>query len=375
MELKNDKEIKNIEDYLLTTLAICGEVKALGIGRNMPFTETYILRHLSEMVQDGLIRKYEYDDGKFYRLSKKGIEQIEKDTPDLMSRLDLLIGPKGERYKGTKEKRKRRRHSFEVASLSLKENMTVDLISLSPARAEWQEVSDMDFAGIISRVNPEEKTFLTKRVLRGMDDALEAHPRNHMFRTIGVFFSGKNIFPAYYIENPGERFWGDVEISFLNLLTKAVMDNYNAPAERYSGIFYTGRERVIRDYLFPEKRVYRFSPNKVYGIYYMIPINKSAGATTSLILTDKWRERTNALLIESEGRIGDGTSSEGLPVYNFLGNNLSYMKRNALPLQKSKGVLIVHDWQVEIAKRMFGPGHELRVVEDEMLREILKDIK
>ena len=369
------KDIKNIEEYLLAMFAICGEVKTLGIGRNMPFTETYVLRHLTEMTESGLIRKYAYDDGKYYRLSRKGVSRLEKTAPELMPRLDLLIGPKGERYKGAKDKRKRRRHSLELAALSLKENMKVDLIALTPDEIVWQETHNKELEDIIASVNPSEKTFLTKRIVRGFDKVMETHPRNHMFRTVGVFMSNANVFPAYYIENPGEKFWGDVEISFLNLLMKTVNENYKTKVERYSGIFYTAKEKVIKEYLFPEKRAYRFSPGKIYALYYMIPMNKSAGPTTSLILTEGWREKVNALLIEKEGRIGDGTSKEGLPVYNFLGNNLSYMKKNIPALQNTKGVLIIHDWQEEIIKRMFGPAHELRVVEEEMLRAIIRDIR
>ena len=370
-----NKELKNVEEYILALLAVCGEVKALGIGRKMPFTETYVLRTLAEMTKDGLIRKYEYDDGRFYRLSKKGMALIESDFSELVSHLDLLIGEKGQRYKGTKEKRKRRRHSLEIAALGISENMDVDFFGLSPNRITWEDFAGKSADEIIAKIDPNKKTFITKRMLYGKGDVLETHPRNHMFRTIGVFFSGANVFPAYYMDAPGERYRHDVELSFVNLLTKSVKVNYRDNMERLSGIFYTGKDTIMRDFLFPSKKTYRFMPNTVYNIYYMLPMNKSVEATTSLILTPAWREKVNNLLIESPGgRAGDGTTFNGTPVYNFLGNNIVYMKKNAPALQNNEGVLIIHDWQIDIAKRLFGEKHELRVVEEDMLRAILQDI-
>ena len=109
-------------------------------------------------------------------------------------------------------------------------------------------------------------------------------------------------------------------------------------------------------------------------MYYMLQLDKG-GPATSLILTPDWKEKTNSLLIENAGgKEGDGTSDERLAVYNFLGNNIGLMRTLVPEIKREKRILIVHDWQVDIVKRLFGDNNALRVVEEDMLEELIKDI-
>ena len=195
-----------------------------------------------------------------------------------------------------------------------------------------------------------------------------------MYRTTGIFFSGSSIYTTYNLTVPGERLWKDVELSFLTTLQRAVRDSYQIKSPRYGSIFYMPKAKTIYEFLFPDRKSYRFMPGLIYNMYYMLQLDKG-GPATSLILTPDWKEKTNSLLIENAGgKEGDGTSDERLAVYNFLGNNIGLMRTLVPEIKREKRILIVHDWQVDIVKRLFGDNNALRVVEEDMLEELIKDI-
>ena len=109
-------EIANIEEYIICVMGLVGEIKVMGIGRTMPYTDTYILKGAASLVSNGFIRKYQYQDAKFYRLTEKGLLKLTEISPALASHFELICGDGNSRYKGTKDKQRKRRRLYETWS-------------------------------------------------------------------------------------------------------------------------------------------------------------------------------------------------------------------------------------------------------------------
>lgn len=367
-----EKEINNIEEYMLCALGVCGELRAKNLGKTLPFTDTYVLRTAAQMVEKGLIRKYEYPDAKFYKLSEKGFKVLNSISPVLGLHFGLLCGEEGNRYKGSKEKRRKKRRTSELAEMCLSEGYNIDLINLTQDKLVDSLAEPID--NVFEGVNPEDNTFLTNRMIYHLKDEMAVHPGTHMYRTTGVLLHKETVYATYYLIAPGERWWREVEGRFVSTLTQSLKSNYMNTEINPAAIFYTVKDSVLESFIFPEKREFRITPNTIYNVAYMIPLNKEPGPVTSLLLKDDWRNKVNELLIESpNGRQGDGLSADGRPVYNLLGCNIGLMRKTAHEIKAVNGIAIVHDWQVNIAKRMYGDV-TLRVVESDMLKELIKDI-
>ena len=376
--------VENAKEYVIAMIGMTGEIKAKGIGRRLPYGERYARIAVQELRSESKIRKYRYEDASYFRLcDPAGTEALIKISPELYRHFGLLAGEEGNRYKGTQDFRRNRRKTYEIAEACFNEGIGIDFFTIGSYDAPLSHKSgaERSLAENLSLIAPCEEIFLTNRTLKEMDSRMAAHPKNHMYRTTGLLIGSDNVYSTYYLLKAGERWWKDVELQYADaikrLITGTISIYKNDPAlYRNSAIIYLKDTELLYEYIKLTRKENRINPSLIYNFTYHIPMDQDPGCMTKILLTETWKEKTNSLLIENrKGEIGDGEDGRGRPVYNFLGLNLRRMKAEREKVKAHNGIVIVSAYAVGLARELFGSNVNLRIVEEEMLRELMKDVR
>lgn len=395
--------------YLFARFAICGELAYNGGANETPYAYNYVVNELSKMKSEGLIRLYKYPDGRsFYRLCEPaGTEKLKELSTDLLMHLDLMVGPEGKRYKGSKDYRVKQRKLYEVCALLESTGVTIDGLKaiktnkrgkcgfVCETSDEQSDLSDTVFfkngelksvQQIFEQVNPEEYNFISTKAMRNVsDDAIQLHPRTHMHRSIGILLHGANMYSVYCLQGSREQWLRSVESQAVYQMQRLASMHLPAFEGKKTigskkAIFYVPNSNVLTDLVTCRTKTVKIKADTVYNFPYFVPLSENAGDVTRMLLVDDWKKKLNAILsseTSSPDDAEDGWLENGDGMYNFLCCNAALMKERASRINSRRSVstIVIHDWQKEAAEILFGKNVKAVVINDEQFRILLTAVE
>lgn len=379
-----------IKDYYMARLCVTGELPCIGLARVEEFDYTHSTREIKKLNQEKLIRTYRYPDNKrFYRLSDpNGTEAMKEFPEELRYHLDMMIGPKGERYKRSVDYRLKQRRIFEVADMFAKHEVSVDLIKIIKPQSKIgrnQSITEAHgpsiflgdgtrktFQDILERIPKDEPVFLTNKVMYKISEAFTPHPKEHMYRAIGLLIKGLNVYSVYYINSTKEIWWKDVETSLAHHTVRFAKSHLEAYEEiqgnrlpMKKAIFYMSDAGQVIDFLDTEKPTLK--PNDVYDLAYIVPLKENAFDISRMLMERNWKPKLDEILFEEVAKredICDGYI-KGVPGYNLLCLNLAEYKKKINHLRNKRGIIFTHDWMAEYVRKKVSEKAEVVSVNGE----------
>lgn len=405
-------ETSNAERYLLSRFICCGEIASVEIGKNTPYSKSYIVEQAKKMRENGYIYRFKYSDQRtFYRLKQKGIDRIrELFGEDAASHVELLLGKN--RYGGTKVLKLRQRKIYEAAYYFHSSGFSIDLYQndTNPKKNRFgngkkccneeseenaEEKSEGIFKGtvlrtmpeILKQIHPEDYVYLTSRAFRNITDAeYQLHPRTIMFRSNGLMIHNDSVYGIYWMNGPYEQWMREVEMQYASQVQR-LTNNFlsglkNKRSNLTKAIFLLPDTDAYTEFVLQESKRVIMHPDDIFNLAYVLPRSENAKDIISMLLVPHWRQAVNRLMIpelEEHGLSEDGyitQDDEKIPVYNFLCSNIRLMHRMApVILSKKAAAIIIHDWQIDAAEKLFGTNAMQFIVTEEQFQTLLTDVK
>ena len=403
-------EASNCEEYILARFALCGELPSVGIGIGIPYSNTYVVDTIRKMRKKDLIHEFRYNDRKkYYRISNpKGMEAIRKRYGSTAtSHLELMLGDSSSRYKGTSDYRMKQRKLYELCFFFNSVGFDVDRIHIAKESNDFGSKKDhkslrrisvtekekgvfsrrgtlKSIPQIFSEYDSAAPTFLTSKALRNLaDTGIQLHPRTQMYRASGMMISGKNIFSVYYLRGSGEMWWKDVEGQYAfqmwrmaaNHLQTVKGTSFNAGLRK--AIFFFPDRETVTDFITNRTKRVKINPGDVYNMTYAVPLKENAAAIIKMLSIDNWRNKLNRVLSitpSTSTEVEDGFMESGTGMFNFLCCNIRRMKLMAERIKATNAVVLIHDWQQEIAHELYGKKVNAIVIDEAMFDVLVRAV-
>ena len=413
----------NCREYLLLKLAICGELACTGIGDNAPYSKSYVLKEIAKMRNENIIHDHRYKDRKrYYRLKDPaGTEALSRCHPDALSHLDVMVGEQGKRYKGSQDHRIKMRRMYDICTFYNDMGIAVDRMKIvrdsvgfgTPLARDMSRSNDSVFTAegelkkmqdILGMISPDEMVFLSRRLIRKLSDKYSFKGRYEMFRAVGILVHQKQLYEIYYFMSAEERWTADTERALVNATTLHAEQNLSA--------FAAGKDRMLQskaiiylpdvqsvEMIVPKKErgnaqrirekkkenessaepVEVIDPLDVYNIAYAVPLSENAEDITRMLLIDGWRNKVcDAIPVKvrasnNELEFGWMDEQRTEAVYNLLCCNVGYMRQIAPRINSSnvKSKVIIHDWQEELVRMLYGENVITIDVDAKMFKALL----
>lgn len=210
---------------------------------------------------------------------------------------------------------------------------------------------------IISRAGAGQEIFLTIRALTSRKNKQYRNSKNLMHRMYGILIKGKTFLNVYYLGASGEMWWVDVERQAMAITQRYRKEAYpGTELGEGAGIFYVPDQEICRDFFFPQKKVRaQIHPPDAYAASYVLPLSANHADIRRMVLLEDWEAKCKSILFPDGGfasRFSDGCVGDA-EAYILLANDMTKMKKIAPRVRGSGVIVIIHDWQTEIADRLY----------------------
>lgn len=368
---------KNIQEIFLARLACAGELPCINILDDLELNRSYMLGEIKRLEKDGIIYRHKFPREKsFFRLSEpNGRVLMSELNEELNNHIELLIGEKGNRYKGSKTYRKKQRALAEIINVALKANIEIDHIGIiysanvfglgeegklnDNKRTIFQNNKIKTLDEILKDVHPKVPIFLTQKATKNLSDSIKTHSRSEMYRSKGVFISNKNVYPAYYIDGVETMWFKDVEAQYmmhLNRYCKNYLKSYSDKSSKMlpKAMFFFKNNKILNNFILDRKR-HKINPTDVYNLSYAIPLDENADDIVKMLLVDKWKEKTLKLFLkDTTSKSGeDGNMGDDTKVYSLLCSNIGRIYEIKNIVYNKGGLVLCHEWQREVLEEFF----------------------
>lgn len=421
----------NVEEYILARFVLCGEIKAVEIGKGTPYATKSVTvaaaRLKKEQVKSRKVKiegekkkrtereriarriyPYQYADKKtFYRLSQKGFEEVEElFGKEAMRHLILLLGES--RYTGTRVAQIKRRRMYEVILLFSKMGFAIDGLTIrantghdsgnaqsaneryiqNGQKGIFEENGKLKTVpNIVSQISGKEGYFLSGKALRKMTKETETlRSRFEMFRAEGLLIYRSDVFAIYLLRSAGEiwmraaemqiayQTWRTTETYLPALMGKEKRSNLR------KAIFFVSSAKVYTDFTTNRTKNRKINPNDIYNLAYVVPMTENASDIVKMLLVVNWKQKLNQILIPLPPKKADPedgwieAEGERVGIYNFLCSNIGQMQRMKQRIESRKSIVIIHDWQEEAADILYGKETEKMIIDTATFKELLEAV-
>lgn len=422
----------NCKEYLLKKFALCGELNRTGIPKTTPYSAKHVQTTLKELdgrlTEKALISPYEYMDRKnFYRLRKRnGIPALQSiDAENVMyNHYCLLVGTDERRNTGGKKQQLKQRKLYEVCALFASSNFEIDLLSLdetaetnseldrtvfksyeeqlkideesAQAKENGEKITEENIlkskmrstSDVLREIKPDIPCFITSKVLRNyFPQGISLHSRILMFKSLGILFSGTQVYSIYNLVNGAEEVWyQDVETQYANVLQRLSKENLKSFANLQNAVFRTKAivyvpNKIEYFKLMTEEKL-KIDPPKSYGLSYYVPLQENAKEITEMLLLKEWRFELDEVLenifsckLAESGDLEDGWMQDGTGMFNLLCGNIKHMKHIQKRVRSIKTTIICHDWMVPTVEEMYGNDINIIPISEEFFSKLLQAVK
>ena len=358
----------------------------------------HAVRAIKSAEENNMIRRCEYKDRKkYFRVSEPKISEMYESLPDeIKLHLDLMVGDRQHRYCGGYDFRIKQRRLYDIAGCMCSVGASIDFDyitclkvkgydNLPPqrdTRSIFKNGEVRDSKEILSDVRDEEIVFFTNKAIRrsAVKSSITSQPRIMMSRVIGYLVSGKNTYSCYYVGGAKESWFKDVEWQTGERFTRLCKSlpyylKHRNEIPDLQVIIYTKNTEVFKNLLTGEK--VSIKPLEVYRLAYYLPMSENVDDMTAMLTINDWKKKLDTCfgLKKDDNINGDGVLETGDEVFNFLCCNIGRFVKMQGYIQRSKPVLIIHEWMEEFANEFFGSECPKRIVSNDEFKQMLSVVK
>lgn len=374
--------------YVLFVLALAGEVEYDSLLHTSVFSDSYMAKILQRMIKDKKIRKvtYSHDDSDIVLVRMRDA-WAEQDLHDLSQELswhyDLMTGSPDQRFKGSRTHKDRLYKMGRLIYALYVSGLSVDLFYHTHVPNDFGKAPRPEGGGqpeflssylkpktiyaadgtlltpedYIARLGRSDAGFITSRALYGKRANRYQNSKNLMTRMYGLIVRGHLFYNVYYVTQPGELWWRDVERQAMILTLRYRHSIYpEARAGEGAAIIYTETVSTIYGMFFPPKKTRaRIYPPDVYPHAHMVPLDQNHADIRSLLLTDNYKSKLATLLLKENAQVDkpyDGIVN-GYETYILLDSDMTRMANLIPRLKQHPAILVIHKWQEDLIKALY----------------------
>ena len=404
-------KVANFEEFLLSLLAICGEVDEKYLVGRMKcnnsvlknYSYDYLKHSIGDMEKRKLINKKSYSGldskRKYIRLSKiKGYDAVSNMSDEFMPHFALMAGDENNRYKGSVARLRRKRDTMFLTLMHLLDGYMVDYLSLDFTPDEEGPVIDSVFRKSVFDINGElrkpedvialiergEKAYITSNALKDIHNQAASIFKGRSQYT-GLIIALPLSYICYFIPYPNYAWSKKIEDAFKLLMTIKLKKSYGeGRAKPPAAIFYLPDVECYHKFINlpakakPEKgRSRRLNPADIFDAGYLLPISGTNYREIREILLMEHGEEMLSKVVLGDNYISnqeyDGML-QGCKIYNLLLCDFAKMQKIKKSVREEDSIVIIHKWQEEALREYLGEDTRIITVNEEEFFDLLMEI-
>lgn len=395
--------VSNLQEMILALVGIAGEVDEKYLFSRFlnsilnQYSYTYAKRTIRSMCEQNMLNKKGYKDidekEKYLRLSKIAGDKAAADiSEELLPHFSLMAGDANNRYKGTKNRLRRKKDTMHLALTHLLDGIMVDFITIEydPQKEKGREENEyrksvFDKNGmllhpkdVIGKMEKEDLCYFTSGALRDIHNKAASVLKGNT-QYCGLLMAYPKYYICYYIPRP-DYTWSNTEEQLKLIVKSYVTSLYGDKTEPPAAIFYLEDEVMYDRYINPSQedkvakvRGKRINPPDIYERGYLLPLSGNYRSIREILLMEEGEARLSKVILEENyipNKEYDGMV-RGCKIFNLLLCDYCKMIRIRSEVIRDDAIILVHKWQEETAKKFFSSKTRMVVIDEDEFENYL----